>query len=262
LKRRKRRAGLAKNENKQNAGTNIHGGGDYVIKSALYNKDTGKTNDPVNYAYQIKNQDLSMTYSNPDCSKTQDTYIFGQILKPSCAWNNYNQYHDVFLYGDGQYQNSTTVANVQSYAFKASNSNTVDNIAWNYTYYATESVFNRALGKATTGSLSVSNQASNINVATPLQSPSDPNLSYLLGLQAINPTSTLDTNSNRPQLNTLYRIVGDNSSDFNGYAVPDDSKTNNTITGAKARTGDNENYFFVCQVSLLKKISNQKILPI
>jgi hypothetical protein len=215
-----------------------------VVRSVLYNPANNKPDD---YQYTVLNQDLAMTYSGPDCSKTQGVYTFGNKLKTACAWDNYNQYYDAYFSETGKYTSDSTITVNQSYQFKGQNSNEINVKQWNYTLISgTESIWNRALGKASTGTLKASNQSSNSANATQLQSLASQNQSYLLGLQATNSVNNRDSNSNRLQLNTSFVRVGDNSSDYNRteFFIPDDSKTNN-INGARARTGHHFNHIFI-----------------
>jgi hypothetical protein len=173
-----------------------------------------------------------MTVALKRCSKNESVYMFDDALNGGCGWKSYLQNH-VFTYSsnDDSYAGQNLGNIDQNYEFIGENITGLSLLRWNQTYIdISNTVFNRAIGNANDyDELKPNNQASNSSIALEISD------SYLLGLQGINSTNSIDTNTTRPQLYTSYRKENDHFSgdDATNFFVKDDD----TIMGARARTG-------------------------
>jgi hypothetical protein len=148
-------------------------------------------------------------------------------------WATDGQNYDFTFQGKGNYSSINVNTSAQEYQL-ASTVIDLPTSPWGQWNLTVNTNLNnkalRALGTAQTGT-DYATQANNNNVATQLASSS----SKLLGLQTINPYSSRDMNTYRPQLYTSY--VRQN--DFFGYLAEKDSPINNdnSNSGAASRTG-------------------------
>jgi hypothetical protein len=220
----KGREDLAGNAGENNGETTIYGR--HIVRSVLYNPANNKPDD---YQYKIKERTLSPTYDHNSCNLQNDNYQFNGNLNNGCYLNSVNQLYDVYFQGKNAEYNDVNASDyLQDYNLAPTVINGSKNNQWNQTQdYYRQLIVNRGLGKTSNiSSLTDSTQSSQSNVSTKLDSP---NTSSLLGLQAINSASNLDSTTNRPQLNTSWRRSGDV---FHFYSIG-----TNGINGAITRTG-------------------------
>jgi hypothetical protein len=160
--------------------------------------------------------------------------VFGKSLTlGGCWWAADDQAHDFAFQGKNTNYATNSLKNYnQEYPF-VGQTNTNRITYWNWTMaYATHSSWNRALGNAKTSTTILQkNQANNEKVSTKLASSTS---TSLLGLQGVNNTTSLDTNTNRPQLTVAWRRTNDNfGMDNNDYSFV----LENGAAGGPARTG-------------------------
>jgi hypothetical protein len=181
--------------------------------------------------------------------KSRAKYSIGSILTGGEYWSTFNQNLDFTFLGTGTYLQQNINQVEQAYQFKGYTNTFSEYSGWNSNIGGfTNSAWNRALGKTSNSSTSNLLQSSSSKVATKFS-----NDSYLLGLQSINSTDRKDTNSNRPQLTTSYRVLNDNiGEDWDGGSI---IPNNNTTTGNKSRTGQPYSLYSLGRPFKLKDIS-------
>jgi hypothetical protein len=219
---------LAGNTAGQNGSKDASGQGDQVVKSVLVDK--------IKNNYQITKRVISIKSAHACMNRPESTFTAGGYLMQDCGWDDVDKQIDLHFY-----------AKEQNYPFYNQDYALITpliNGNGGGSYNLTSSTFyspspNRALGNIISMEPSTSqNQASNEIVSTLTSN------TRLLGLQSVNSSSNRDSNTNRPQLQTFYRIQNDNIGGVISYKgdekTPVDASTVRTTAGinsAITRTG-------------------------
>jgi hypothetical protein len=209
-------------------GGSYSAGGRLVIRSVLDTQlpTAGNSSEYEDrYSFRMLESGVSPTSANSCLARERSKYNFGKdlTLGDGCMWSTYNRIDDLLIQGK-----TTNEKHSQNYQWNGTLVEGTRTSDWNVSGSSDgNTISNRAIGQTseTTEVTTVKNQSSNSSNSTELNKGAS-----LLGLQSLTPRyNKLDTNSNRPQLQTLYRRVDD--------AFESRITDNNSIGGVRSRTG-------------------------